>query len=261
MRISVADVRVFVTRPEQEARRWVDELRQRGFDARSIPLITIAPALDSAPLRDAWHALAGCRAAMFVSGNAVRHFFAAAPGAPAWPPATRAWATGAGTSGALLAAGLSRDSIDVPAADATQFDSETLWTQVRQQVRPGDRVLIVRGGDASGAAAGRDWLARQLAAAGADVHTVASYRRAAPALDRAQRAEALAGAAGGVWLFSSSEAIGHLCALLPGQSWQAARAVATHARIAQAAREAGFGVVCESRPSVDDVTAVLESFR
>ncbi|MGE3348297.1 MAG: uroporphyrinogen-III synthase, partial [Ramlibacter sp.] len=39
-----------------------------------------------------------------------------------------------------------------------------------------------------------------------------------------------------------------------------ARAVATHPRIAQAAREAGFGVVCESRPALADVVASIESF-
>ncbi|MHB1123465.1 MAG: uroporphyrinogen-III synthase [Ramlibacter sp.] len=254
-------MRVFVTRPEREARRWVDELRLRGFDALAIPLIVIAPVADAAPLRAAWQGLPACRAAMFVSGNAVRHFFAAAPGGATWPPATRAWATGAGTLGALVSEGVPRECVDAPAQDAAQFDSETLWPQVRQQVRAGDRVLIVRGGDASGAAAGRDWLARQLAVAGAVVETVASYRRGPPMLDGQQRAYALAGASDGVWLFSSSEAIGHLRGLFPGQSWQAARAVATHPRIAQAAREAGFGVVCESRPSMDGVTAVLESFR
>lgn len=254
-------MRVFVTRPEQEARRWVDGLRQRGFDALAFPLIAILPVEDGAPLRAAWERLAGCRAAMFVSGNAVRHFFAAAPAAMAWPAATRAWATGAGTQAALLAAGVPRECIDAPPADAAQFDSETLWAQAGGQVRPGDRVLIVRGGDAHGSATGRDWLADRLAAAGAAVDTVASYRRAAPVLDQRQRGQAESGATQGVWLFSSSEAIGHLCGLLPGQSWQAARAVATHPRIAQAARDAGFGVVCESRPSLDSVTAVLESFR
>lgn len=254
-------MRVLVTRPEHEARRWVDGLRQRGFDAQAFPLIAILPVADAAPLRAAWDRLAACRAAMFVSGNAVRHFFAAAPQATAWPAATRAWATGAGTKGALLAAGVPRECIDAPPADSAQFDSETLWTQAGAQVRPGDRVLIVRGGDAGGAATGRDWLADRLAAAGAVVDTVASYRRAAPTLDERQRGQAGSGATQGVWLFSSSEAIGHLRSLFPGQSWQAARAVATHPRIAQAARDAGFGVVCESRPSLDSVTAVLESFR
>lgn len=254
-------MRVFVTRPEQEARRWVDGLIQRGFDAQAVPLIAILPVQNAAPLQAAWERLAGCRAAMFVSGNAVRHFFAAAPAGRPWPAATRAWATGAGTLSALLASGVPPECVDAPPADAAQFDSETLWAQAGVQVRPGDRVLIVRGGDAAGAATGRDWLADRLAAAGAIVDTVASYRRAAPVLDQRQRARVEAGADGGVWLFSSSEAIGHLGSLFPALSWDGARAVATHPRIAQAARDAGFGVVCESRPSLDSVTAVLESFR
>ena len=82
---------------------------------------------------------------------------------------------------------------------------------------------------------------------------------------RRRKAGALAlgrsGATGVAWLFSSSQAVAHLTELLPAQDWRSARAVATHPRIAQAARSAGFGVVCESRPSLDAVAAALESFR
>jgi uroporphyrinogen-III synthase len=252
-------MRVFVTRPEHEAGRWVDDLRRRGFDALAFPLIAILPALETAPLTAAWQRLASYRAAMFVSGNAVRHFFLHAPPDARWPAGTRAWATGAGTERALLEAGVDRASIDAPGASAPQFDSETLWLQVSAQVRHDDRLLIVRGGDAQGNAGGRDWLAEQLNAAGAQVDTVVSYRRAAPRLDAQQLASARAARA--VWLFSSSEAISHLVELAPDQSWQSASAVATHPRIAQAARSAGFGVVCESRPGLDAVAGVLESIR
>ena len=64
---------------------------------------------------------------------------------------------------------------------------------------------------------------------------------------------------GSVWLFSSSEAIGNLVAACPGQDWGRAKAVVTHARIAQAAREAGFPVVCESRPTLAALMASIES--
>lgn len=250
-------MRVFVTRPEHEARRWVADLRRSGFDAVALPLIAILPVLDAAPLRAAWERLDGCRAAMFVSGNAARHFFAAAPAGARWPGATRAWATGAGTLSALAEAGVDAAAIDAPAASSPQFDSETLWSQVAGQVRPGDRVLIVRGGDAHGAASGRDWLAEHVAAAGGAVETVVAYRRAAPELDAAQLASTREP---GVWLFSSSEAVANLASLLP-LDWSQARAVATHPRIAQAARQAGFGVVRESRPALEAVVGVLESLR
>jgi uroporphyrinogen-III synthase len=255
-------MRVIVTRPASEAGRWVDALRERGFDALSIPLMGIAPIRDPAALRAAWRSLAQMRAVMFVSGNAVRHFFGGKPAGDAWPSDTRAWATGPGTGEALLEAGVDAALIDSPPLSAARFDSETLWDQVAAQVRPGDRVLIVRGGDAQGASSGRDWLAGRLGAAGARVDFVVAYRRQAPEFSAAQVQQAKdAATAGDVWLFSSSEAISHLQAALPRQDWSRARAVATHPRIAEAARGAGFGVVCESRPAVDAVVAALESFR
>lgn len=256
-------MRVLVTRPESEARRWVEDLRRRGFDAQALPLIEIAPLADPAALQAAWRQLARYRAVMFVSGNAVRHFFDNRPDGVPWPPRTRAWSPGAGTREALLAAGVAATAIDAPPAHAAQFDSETLWKQVASQVAGGDRVLIVRGADAQGTNSGRDWLAEQLAAAGAQVEVQAAYLRRPPVLGEPQLAQAQrsCGAESCVWLFSSSQAIAHLQTLLPGHDWALARAVATHPRIAQAARLAGFGVVCESRPSVDAVAAALESSR
>jgi len=255
-------MRVVVTRPESEARRWIDDLRRRGFDVLALPLIAIAPAADTEPLRFAWRELADFRAAMFVSGNAVQQFFLRQPAGAQWPAGTRAWAPGLGTRAALLDADVPEVAIDTPPADSAQFDSETLWQQVAAQVAPGDRILIVRGGDAQSASKGRDWLGDQLAATGARVETVAAYVRLAPMFDAQQSAQARQAASdGSVWLFSSSQAVGFLGEVLPGQDWSAARAVATHPRIAQAARALGFGVVCESRPSLDAMVAALESIR
>jgi uroporphyrinogen-III synthase len=256
-------MRVLVTRPENEARHWVDLLRARGFDAQALPLIEIAPVQGEAGLLRAWQQLPHYRAVMFVSGNAVRHFFAQRPDGAAWPGVTRAWSPGAGTREALLAAGVDAARVDAPPPDAVQFDSESLWQVVAGQIARGDRVLIVRGADAEGASRGRDWLAGQVAAAGALVELVLAYRRQPPRLSQEELALAKqsGGTAGCVWLFSSSQAIAHLRALLPQQDWGTARAVATHPRIARAAKAAGFGVVCESRPAVDAIVAALESFR
>jgi uroporphyrinogen-III synthase len=256
-------MRVLVTRPESEARRWVEELRCRGLDAQALPLMEIAPVAGGAAIAAAWRQLDRFRAVMFVSGNAVRHFFGEKPDAGHWPEQTRAWSPGAGTREALLAAGVDPKLVDAPPPEASQFDSETLWQQVSTQVADGDRVLIVRGGDAQGAGSGRDWLADQLIAAGAQVEFVVAYRRQPPRLSEEQLAEAKQSTSANacVWLFSSSQAIAHLQGLLPGHDWAQGRAVATHPRIAKAARSAGFGVVCESRPSMDAVVAALESFR
>ncbi|MFC5498762.1 uroporphyrinogen-III synthase [Caenimonas terrae] len=257
-------MRVLVTRPAREAQRWVHELRLLGVDAAALPLIEIAQPPDEDLVRREWARLDRYQAVMFVSGNAVERFFALRPPSlPAWPRAdARAWAPGPGTRDALVRAGLPLAAVDQPDAKATQFDSQALWEQVKAQAVPGCRVLVVRGGDAAGQGSGRDWLARQLAKRGVEVDTVVAYSRRAAHLTPAQRELAQAAAAdGSVWLFSSSEAIGHLRAELSAQGWGGARAIATHPRIGQAATDAGFGVVRLSRPTLAEVVASIESIR
>jgi uroporphyrinogen-III synthase len=249
-------MRVIVTRPAAEAGEWVLALGSRGFDAVALPLIEIQPVADTRPLRAAWSRIGEYRAAMFVSANAVRAFFAERPDDASFTPT--AWATGAGTRDALLAAGVAH--IASPPDHAQQFDSEALWEVVGAQCAQGDRVLIVRGGEAGAGISGREWLAVQLAARGVEVDALLAYVRAHPSFTPAQRALASAAAAdGSVWLFSSSQAIANLRECLPGEPWSEARAIATHPRIAQAASDAGFGVVCVSRPPVEAVVAALES--
>lgn len=252
-------MRVIVTRPAAEAAEWVDGLRSAGFDAIALPLIEIEPASNLQPMRDAWGRIGAYRAAMFVSANAVRAFFAARPEGAVF--AARAWATGGGTVRALRAAGVARESIDAPGEDAPRFDSEALWDIVQPQVDAGAHVLLVRGGEAgSGGAAGRDWLEQRLIERGAWPEAVLAYVRALPRFAQAERGLAAQAAAdGSVWLFSSSQAVANLRAQAPSISWARARAIATHPRIAQAAREAGFAVVRVSRPPMDAVIADLES--
>ena len=256
---------VIVTRPAQDAQRWVRELLKQGLQAIALPLIAIAPAANALPVQQAWQRWADYQAAMFVSGNAVQYFYASNQASALIQQAQkainiRAWATGPGTVAALHQAGVAATQIDAPDAAAGQFDSEALWHIVAPQVQTGSRILVVRGSDHTGEAAGRSWLAEQLAAAGAQLDTVVAYERRLPVFspDQLRQAQQACGD-GSVWLFSSSEAIAHLQSLLPGQNFRAARAVATHGRIAQAARSAGFGVVCESRPLLADIVASIES--
>lgn len=253
---------VVVTRPAQEAHRWVQQLRERGIDALALPLLAISPPADPDALRAAWQALPNYRAVMFVSANAVQGFFRAGP--PGGWPATglRAWAPGPGTREALRAAGVADAAIDAPADDAGQFDSEHLWAEVQGQLGAGDRLLLVRGAGADGQSQGRDWLAQQLAQAGVEVDMLAAYARGLPAWQAQDQSQAQRAADdGSLWLFSSSEAVGNLRRLLPGQDWRRARALATHPRIAEAARSLGFGNVREARPGFDDVVASIESPR
>jgi uroporphyrinogen-III synthase len=254
-------MQVLVTRPAAQASGWVQRLRESGIDAHALPLIGIAPPADPAAVTAAWERLAEHRLVVFVSPNAAEQFFALQPPGAAWPAATLAGSTGPGTSEALRALGVPAAQLVAPAADAPQFDSEALWALLApMSPMPicwrDAAVLIVRGDG------GRDWLAEQLRAHGAQVTHLAAYRRVAPQFTPAQQSlldAALAQPDAWVWLFSSSEAIAVLRAAAPGATWAAARAIATHPRIAQSARDAGFGQVTLARPELNALVACLQS--
>lgn len=257
---------VIVTRPQHEAQQWVTALQQRGIAALALPLIGIGPAPDMPALHAVRQRITDYRAIMLVSGNAAQHFFdtntvLALTGKALVAIKTRVWSPGPGTAQTLQRLGIAAARIDCPAHDAVQFDSEALWAQVQAQITAGDRVLIVRGAEADAPAhgSGRDWLAQQIQAAGGQVEFVVAYTRSAPVLTPVQMAQAQDGVRqGALWLLSSSQALGHLCAALPQQDWRSARALATHPRIAQAARAAGFGAVHECRPALEDVALAIE---
>lgn len=263
--------RVIVTRPRHEAPKWVTALADAGYRAVALPLIEVAPAVHTQPVLDAWARLHTFDAVMFVSGSAVDYFFASKPPQSQAFTAqaaikTRAFVTGPGSYAALQRAGVPAQNVDAPDLQAGSFDSEALWAVVRQRVHSGSRLLIVRGGDSAAGAGdtglGRDWFASQATAAGASVEYVVAYQRLCPTWSAQEHVLVQEAAAdGSLWLFSSSEAIANLVALCPGQSWQGARALATHPRIAQAAKDAGFAVVCESRPTVDALLASIESMQ
>lgn len=288
MPAGVHTVRVIVTRPAREAERWVRQFQQGGVQAEALPLIEIAPAQGAAnaqALRKALQMLDTYAACMFVSGNAVDHFFTQnsasvhdenghdaingiANQVAGWlPPGLRLLAPGPGTVAALVAAGVPAGQIDAPAPDAGQFDSQALWDVIGQRDWQGRRVLVVRGENSSSTGAtttskGRNWIASQWEAAGAQVDFVSVYQRRAPRLTNAQLELArAAGSDGSVWLFSSTEAMVNLASVpaLGAMNWRGARAVATHPRIVDAARAAGWGVVVASRPAFEDIKDALAS--
>lgn len=271
-------VPILVTRPEPDAARWVAGLSAHGLRVSALPLIAIRPQPDSSAITAARTNLGGYDAVMFVSRAAATHFLAGAT-TPVWPEGVRAWATGRGTVEAIVQAGVPAHQVDAPEPGSVQFDSEALWERVGGQVRPGQSYLIVRGMDAmplstdtapadAGAAeeatagSGRDWLTAQLLDRGARVDRVAVYARALPDWDPATRRRAVAAASDRtIWLFTSAQALAHLRELLPGQDWGRARALATHRRVADAARAAGFGAVATTRPDLESVVASIESFQ
>ena len=252
-------MRILVTRPASQAADWVIDLRARRLDAVALPLIGIEAVADAGGLITAWHELAQQRLVTFVSPNAAHHFFAHRPEGAAWPAAVLAGSPGPGTTRALIGLGVPALLIVEPAADAAQFDSESLWAQLQPHAWRDARVLVVRGDG------GRDWLADRLRQAGAQVAHLAAYRRTVPRLGDAEQAllgAAIAAPHSHLWLLSSSEAIDNLALIAPaGSEWGQARAIATHPRIASRARQLGFASVAEARPSLDVVVACIQSIR
>ena len=218
--------RLILTRPDPENQAWLEALTQAKVKAVAWPLIRIAPHPKAlAQLQNAWQQLDQCKAAMFVSRPAVQHFFAVSDPAHVWPSRTRAWCTGPGTRNALLDQGVPAQLIDVPPSTGV-YDTDHLWPVVQHQIQAQDTVLLVRGGEAGEQQVG---LASEAATDGS------------------------------VWLFSSSQAVANLNALLPQQEWSKAKALATHPRIAQRAQDMGFGQVGLTQPTVEAVLASIES--
>lgn len=263
-------MRVIVTRPQQQASIWVDQLRAAlpaPVDVIALPLIDITAPSQPEPVCQAWAQLADYRLVVFVSPSAAQWFFALRPAdlPQTWPGATQAAAPGPGTGATLVELGVPATQLLAPAVDAAQFDSETLWARLSglDQVWHGALVLMVCGGDDE-QARGRPWLTQQLQARGALVRTVVTYQRRAPQLSAEQEAQALLALhapAQHIWLFSSSEAVANLLTLQNAQGWPAPSAqsiaLATHPRIAETAQAAGFGQVERTRPALEDVVAAL----
>jgi uroporphyrinogen-III synthase len=256
-----------------------------GFCVEHWPLIQIEPASFGDALEEAIGQWTRWRAVFFVSPQAVLYFFQHARGALDLRQ-TRCWATGAGTREALLGQGVAADLIDTPNLNSGIWDSEHLWLEVQDQVRVHDQVLIVRGGELSGASlpqeaegdsareqgakhedrtgVGREYLAEQVRSQGAQVSWAVAYFRGVPQWSSAQVALARQALCdGSVWILTSSQAVRNLQDLLGNEvaSWSQGRAIATHHRIAQALNRAGFGVVRESRPNIESLLGSLESMQ
>jgi uroporphyrinogen-III synthase len=243
-------MRVIVTRPRAQAEPLVAQLQRLGIDAVALPLIDIAPVSDPAPVQAAWQALDGLALLMFVSANAVQHFMRQRPQGRQWPARVLAGSTGPGTSAALREAGVPPAALVEPQGEV--FDSEALWQQLRGRDWQGRRAAVVRGED------GRDWLAEQLHAAGAEVDFVAAYRRLPPRLDDAGRALLTAARAQPrqhLWAFGSSQAASHLEGLVPQADWSQSIAAAPHPRIVAAVRRLGFGAVRQLAGDAESLAA------
>ncbi len=252
----MARTTILVTRPGAAGRALAEELQGCGQPALWLPAFQFGAAPDEAQARVVLAGLAQFDLAIFVSPQAVRA--TAALLARHWPGATAIAAVGAGTRAALR---------DLPGADAATViapadddighsGSEALWPLLQSR-RP-RRVLLLR------AQSGRDWLAQQLAEAGAEVQSLAVYARLPSAPDNAlrRRLDLLAAAGSLASVISSSDAVPSLATLLAAQPQVMAAlhrgmALASHPRIAAKLRAAGFAQVKVCAPEAGAIVAAL----
>lgn len=227
-----------VTRPAPDHEAFVRDLAERGlstvhcpaFELQGEPEQRLARKLDDLP---------GFDLAIVTSPLAAR--LLARGLAPGDVASVQFIAPGAGTAGALNAAGI---PVRFPASGGT---SEHILGLPEFSEIEGKRIAIV------GAPGGRGLLARELARRGARVESVHVYRRVAlPPNPRL--AAALQGGDRLVIFISSLQAFNMILESLRGETrsaWLASCFVVSSSRIEQACREAGAQRVCAAAGASD----------
>ncbi|CAH2800530.1 MAG: Uroporphyrinogen-III synthase (EC / Uncharacterized protein EC-HemX [uncultured Paraburkholderia sp.] len=261
---------VVITRPAGQSNELIARLAAAGVATLDFPLIDIAPVADDAPLRAALGSLERYALVVFVSPNAIDHAFAKS--SAIWPHALPVGVVGPGSVRALARHGVSAPAHQVisPAAgvddDNGRFDSEGLFAAIDAALGEanleGKRVLIVRGDG------GREWLADRLREAGAEVETVAAYRRLVPEPSIAAwaRVHQLLAGEPHAWLVTSSEGVRNLHELAQEHltadeiaQLKRATLVTPHPRIAQTARALGFDRITVSGAGDERIAQALLS--
>jgi len=250
---------VVITRPLAQALPLAAQVRALGRDVEVLPLLEIAPLPDPSALIATLAHLVDYALVAFVSPNAIDAAFAHIE---RWPPGVTLAVLGEGSRAALAAHGITADDVDIVSPhDAANSDTEHLLQTLDLAALRGRRVLIVRG------ESGRELMADGLRAAGAEVTTIAAYRRSVPALTPALR-ERLAALlrTENDWIVTSSEALRGLLQLLAAMAsddivakMQQQQLIVPHARIAATAQELGFSRVTLTGSGDERLLAALQS--
>ena len=215
--MSLAGLRVLVTRPAHQAGGLLLKLEDAGATIQALPLLAIAPPQDADAARTALRTASTADFWIFTSANAVDG--AMALHAQGWPP--QLFALGQGSVRALA-----RHGHQAIAPEGGSSEDLLLWPEFAELL--GKRVLIVTG------EGGRRLLADTLSARGAAVSTARCYRREVLAHEPAKVRALLA--ATDVVVLTSGEALNALIAL---DNLAAKPLLLPSRRVAEAARAAG----------------------
>ena len=235
---------IIVTRAGEAGRALACALQDAGEESLWVPAFELGPAPDAGHVSEVLARLSSYNLAVFVSPAAVEATAARLDGP--WPAATAIGAVGAGTRRAIRARipGAALAPLFAPEAPESGSEgsgSEQLWQVLSPSINRLHRVLILR------AEHGREWLHDQMSAAGARVDAVAVYTRRVAMISSNAAATVRGWQAAGrnaVLVIASSEAVDAVIRQLDGLvgvAWtRSALALASHERIAQRLRTAGF---------------------
>jgi uroporphyrinogen-III synthase len=161
-------LRLLNTRPREQASVFSDALRRLGMTSIELPTLAIVPT----PLDwiDALPPLSSIDCAVFISPNAVMHFFNGVD-ATQWPPNIQTIAMGTGTANALMDRG-----ITVHHLPSTANSEHLLMLDILKPVKHQTMLLIKGHG-------GRDLIEHTLNERGATVFAAEVYRRELPIID------------------------------------------------------------------------------
>jgi uroporphyrinogen-III synthase len=243
---------VVLTRPAGQAAGLAGEVEARGGQALNFPVIEIAPPADTTELAAASARLEDYDLAFFVSRNAVEQALSFILARRQWPAAVRVATVGKGSQRCLEGYGFEQ-----VIAPREGFDSEAVLALPAFQPGSmnGAQVLIFRGDG------GRELLGDTLRLRGARVDYVACYTRRIPAIDRELLLEPARRGGVDVLVLTSSEGVDNLLHMLAPQGAGVMRSIpllASHPRIAQRARDAGFATVLLAEPGDAGILAGLE---
>lgn len=234
----LAEKRILVTRPLEQAGRLIDLIRAAGGEAVVFPAIQILDPVDPAKLNQQIDRLHTFDWAIFISPTAVQRGMGQVLARRQWPAGLAIAAVGSGSARALEALGFQH-----VVAPASQSDSEALLAvPVLHQVS-GKRIVIFRG------EGGRELLAERLRLRGAEVVYAECYRRAKPTTSFAPVIDAHLRTPLSAITITSAEALNNLLDIAGVDIQPVLTGIpffVPHPRIAEHARQRGIQTVITS---------------
>ena len=200
--------KILVTRAREQASLLIDQLEDLGAECLEAPAIKIVPPASFAALDESIARLATYQWLIFTSVNGVDYFYRRLRVAGLDSRALgslKIAAIGSQTAEHLERQGIIADIVPL------EFRAEGIVAALEGRFQPGDKILIAR------AAAARDILPTQLAAAGAVVEVVEAYRTEIGDVDGAFLTEKLGAGEIDLITFTSSSTVTNLLGILGPQ--------------------------------------------